>query len=214
VIQSHDHDTKTAYTRRNEKIAMATLRLQPRRSGDEERRNYWKVASTAVSVEPTFDQAALRRAYGLFPSGVTAVCGMLDGEPTGMAASSFTTVSLDPALVSVCVSQTSTTWPKLRGLSRLGVSVLAEDHGPVATSLAEKDGDRFTSVNWEATELGAILVHGSTLWLECTVENEVPAGDHNIVVMRIQSLEMYPEVAPMIFHGSNFRRLAPVPKPL
>jgi flavin reductase (DIM6/NTAB) family NADH-FMN oxidoreductase RutF len=165
-----------------------------------------------VSEEPTFDQAALRQAYGLFPSGVTAICGMLDGEPTGMSASSFTTVSLDPALVSVCVAQTSTTWPKLRGLPRLGVSVLAEDHGAVAKSLAEKDGDRFATVKWESTQSGAILVHGSTLWLECTVENEVPAGDHNIVVMRIQSLETYPEVAPMIFHGSSFRKLAPTPK--
>jgi flavin reductase (DIM6/NTAB) family NADH-FMN oxidoreductase RutF len=126
-----------------------------------------------------------------------------------MAASSFTTVSLDPALVSVCVAQTSTTWPELRGLPRLGVSVLAEDHGTVATSLSSKHGDRFAAVKWEATQKGAVLVHGSTLWLECTVADEVDAGDHVIVVMRIQSLEMYPEVAPMIFHGSDFRKLAP-----
>lgn len=160
-------------------------------------------------VEPTFDQAALRRAFSCFPSGVTAICGLRDGIPTGMAASSFTTVSLEPALVSVCVANTSTTWPRLRNLPRLGVSVLAEDHGTVATALSAKRGDRFADVQWEATEQGAVLVHGSTLWLECTIENEVPAGDHNIVVLRIQSLEMYLEVAPMIFHGSSYRKLAP-----
>jgi flavin reductase (DIM6/NTAB) family NADH-FMN oxidoreductase RutF len=131
-----------------------------------------------------------------------------------MAASSFTTVSLEPPLASVCVAITSTTWPKLRGLPRLGLSVLAEDHGSIAKSLAEKDGDRFSDVKWEATEQGAVLVHGSSLWLDCTIENEVPAGDHHIVVLRIQSLAMYPEVAPMIFHGSSFRKLAPAAKSL
>ena len=173
------------------------------------REGNWISAGSKLIVEPTFDQSALRQAYACFPSGVTAICALLDGKPQGMAASSFTTVSLDPALVSVCVAQTSTTWPKLRGLPRLGVSVLAEDHGDIAKSLAEKNSDRFATVRWEATPQGAVLVHGSTLWLECTIEIEVPAGDHEIVVLRIQSLEMYPEVAPMVFHGSTFRRLAP-----
>jgi flavin reductase (DIM6/NTAB) family NADH-FMN oxidoreductase RutF len=161
-----------------------------------------------VTAGPGFDQAVLRQAFACFPSGVTAVCGLLDGRPTGMTASSFTSVSLDPPLVSVCTAHTSATWPKLRGLPRLGVSVLAEDHGPVAAALSAKTGDRFAAVRWEPTEQGAILVCGSTLWLECTVESEVPAGDHNIVVLRIHALEAYPEVAPMIFHGSKYRQLS------
>jgi flavin reductase (DIM6/NTAB) family NADH-FMN oxidoreductase RutF len=161
-----------------------------------------------MSGAPAFEQAALRQAFSLFPSGVTAVCGLLDGEPAGMAASSFTSVSLDPPLASVCVARTSTTWPKLRSLPCLGVSVLAEDHCAVATALASKDGDRFGSMQWEATADGAILVHGATLWLECTVDQEVHAGDHDIVVLRIRSLETYPDVPPMVFHGSKFKQLA------
>lgn len=165
--------------------------------------------TSMVSTGPSFDQAVLRQAFGCFPSGVTAICGLLDGQPIGMAASSFTSVSLEPALVSVCVARTSSTWPKLRSLPILGVSVLAEDHGEAARALAAKSGDRFASVHWEATDSGAALVHGSTLWLECTIESEVPAGDHDIVLLRIQSLETYPDVAPMVFHGSKFRQLAP-----
>jgi flavin reductase (DIM6/NTAB) family NADH-FMN oxidoreductase RutF len=64
-----------------------------------------------VAVDDQFDQALLRQAFGCFPSGVTAFCGLLDGVAVGMAASSFTWVSLDPALVSVCVANSSTTWP-------------------------------------------------------------------------------------------------------
>jgi len=156
-----------------------------------------------------FDQVALRQAFGCFPSGVTAVCGMLGDRPQGMAASSFTSVSLEPALVSVCVAHTSTTWPTLAPLPRLGVSVLAEDHSSVAASLSAKTGDRFAGVEWESSETGAVFVHGSSLWLECTIHAQVPAGDHDIVLLRIRAMQMYPDIAPMIFHGSRYRQLMP-----
>lgn len=160
------------------------------------------------AVDDQFDQALLRQAFGCFPSGVTAFCGLLDGVAEGMAASSFTSVSLDPALVSVCVANTSTTWPKLARLTRLGLSVLAGDHAPIARALAAKTGDRFDGVDWTATETGAVFVHGATLWLECAPFKRVEAGDHEIVVLQIVSLAMYPDVPPMVFHRSNFHELA------
>ena len=162
-----------------------------------------------AAVDDEFDQSLLRQAFGCFPSGVTAFCGLLDGVAEGMAASSFTSVSLDPPLVSVCVANTSTTWPKLATLKRLGLSVLAGDHAGVARALASKNGDRFSGVDWMATDSGAVFVHGATLWLECSPYKRIEAGDHEIVVLQIDSLAMYPDVAPMVFHRSNFRELAP-----
>jgi flavin reductase (DIM6/NTAB) family NADH-FMN oxidoreductase RutF len=161
-----------------------------------------------TAVDDQFDQAQLRQAFGCFPSGVTAFCGLLDGVAEGMAASSFTSVSLDPPLVSVCVANTSTTWPKLATLDRLGLSVLAGYHGPIARALASKTADRFSGVDWMATDSGAVFVHGATLWLECTPYKRVEAGDHDIVVLQVVSLAMYPDVAPMVFHRSNFHELA------
>jgi flavin reductase (DIM6/NTAB) family NADH-FMN oxidoreductase RutF len=157
-----------------------------------------------------FDQTVLRKAFGCFPSGVTAVCGMLDGVPQGMAASSFTSVSLDPPLVSVCVAHTSTTWPTLAALPRIGVSVLAAGHTAEVSALASKKGDRFAGISWEAAESGAVFVHGSTLWLECQVHEQLPAGDHDVILLRICSLQANADVAPMVFHNSSFRQLAPV----
>jgi flavin reductase (DIM6/NTAB) family NADH-FMN oxidoreductase RutF len=161
------------------------------------------------AIDDDFDRSLLRQAFGCFPSGVTAFCGLLDGVAEGMAASSFTSVSLDPALVSVCVANTSTTWPKLARLDRLGLSVLAGDHAPIARALASKTGDRFDGVEWTATDSGAVFVHGATLWLECAPFKRVAAGDHEIVVLQIVALAMYPDVAPMVFHRSNFHELAP-----
>ena len=158
---------------------------------------------------PSFEQAALRQAFGCFPSGVTAVCGLLGDHPQGMAASSFTSVSIDPPLVSVCVAHSSATWPTLAGRATLGISVLAQDHTEAARSLSRKTGDRFAGVSWEAAESGAVFVHGSTLWLECSVHAQLPAGDHDIVLLRILAIQSYPDIAPMVFHGSQYRQLAP-----
>lgn len=162
-----------------------------------------------AAPNPSFDPQQLRQAFGCFPSGVTALCAMIDGAPRGMAASSFTSVSLEPPLVSVCVARSSTTWPVLARADRLGVSVLASDHADVATSLSARVGDRFAGVAWEAGIGGAVFVHGATLWLACRIDSVLPAGDHEIVLLRIQNLQAYPDVSPMIFHCSGYRQLVP-----
>jgi flavin reductase (DIM6/NTAB) family NADH-FMN oxidoreductase RutF len=165
-----------------------------------------------VRLTPTpTDPAELRRAYGCFPSGVTALCALdADGRPTGMAASSFTSVSLDPPLVSVCVQDGSTTWPALRQLPRLGVSVMAEGQDAVTRALASRTGDRFAEAEWSATGDGAVLIHGATAWLDCAVEDEIRAGDHTIVLLRVQALRADTDRSPLVFHGSRFRHLAAV----
>ena len=161
-----------------------------------------------TAADEGFDQALLRQAFGCFPSGVTAFCGMIVGKPEGMAASSFTSVSIDPALVSVCVANTSSTWPKLASLPTLGLSVLSSEHGTVARSLAAKGVDRFADVDLAEAESGAVFVHGATLWLECTRFKTVDAGDHHIVVLEIQALLMNPDIEPIVFHRSAFREIA------
>jgi len=156
----------------------------------------------------TADPSLLRRAFGCFPSGVTAVCAMVDEAPVGMAASSFTSVSLVPPLVSVCFQASSTTWRRLRERARLGISVLAQGQDNICMSLAQKTTDRFANVAWDRTPGGAVFVLGATAWLECSLYSEVPAGDHAVAVLEIHGLQANPEAAPLVFHGSQFRRLA------
>ncbi|MFD5179452.1 flavin reductase family protein [Nocardia sp. NPDC058379] len=165
-------------------------------------------ATLITAQKDGFDVGVLREAFGCFPSGVTAFCAMVDGRPIGMAASSFTSVSLDPALVSVCVGESSTTWPHLANRDTLGLSVLSSAHGPVARALSARSSDRFGDIDWIATERGAVFVHGATLWLECAPYAAVPAGDHTIVILRIVALAMRPDIEPMVFHRSGFHGVA------
>ncbi|WP_200306182.1 flavin reductase family protein [Streptomyces adelaidensis] len=159
--------------------------------------------------EPTtaLDEQTLREAFGCFPSGVIAIGGMDGGDPVGMAVSSFTSVSLAPPLVSVCMRTSSRTWPRLRGLPQLGLSVLGEGQDTVCRALAGSEEDRFAGVPWEANEQGAVFVHGAITWFDCTLRAEVPAGDHAIALLEVGRLWRAPAADPLIFHGSRFRRL-------
>jgi flavin reductase (DIM6/NTAB) family NADH-FMN oxidoreductase RutF len=150
----------------------------------------------------------LRRVFSAFPSGVTAVSALIDGRPVGIAASSFTSVSLDPPLVSVCIAHSSTTWPLLRRAPRFGVSVLSADQEQACAQLSARDSDRFAGLAWRATPGGAVLLDGAGAWLECSIEQQVRAGDHDIVVLRVHDLDADHEVHPLVFHSSQFRRLA------
>jgi flavin reductase (DIM6/NTAB) family NADH-FMN oxidoreductase RutF len=154
------------------------------------------------------DTRTLRDAFGCFPTGVTAICAMIDGEPVGMAASSFTSVSLDPALVLVCIQNSSITWRKLRSAPRIGVSVLGEEHDRACSRLAAKAGDRFESLEWSTTDTGAVLLERAAVSLDCSIVEEIAAGDHQLVLLRIEELEFKPTVNPLVFHASRFRKLA------
>jgi flavin reductase (DIM6/NTAB) family NADH-FMN oxidoreductase RutF len=153
------------------------------------------------------DGAGLRAAFGAFPSGVVAVCAEIDGVPTGLAVSTFVPVSLDPPLVSFCVQNSSTTWPRLAAASHLGLSLLGIDQREVARSLAARTGDRFAGLELKHGAGHAIFVGGASAWIEGTIDTKVPAGDHHVVILRIHRLATRDEVDPLVFHGSRFRRL-------
>ncbi|MFT4044793.1 MAG: flavin reductase family protein [Gordonia sp. (in: high G+C Gram-positive bacteria)] len=171
--------------------------------------------SSAGGLTPVTDSGALKRAYGCFPTGVVAVCTRtadLDencgtGELIGMAASAFTTVSLDPPLVSVCVQKTSTTWPALRDAPAIGVSVFAHDQAALCRQLAGPAPHRFTGIDPLATDAGAVFIPAAAAHLSCRVYAEVDAGDHILALFEIEALRSDPDVEPLVFHASTFRVL-------
>src|ERR1700728_3567620 len=143
---------------------------------------------------------ALRDGFARFPTGVTVLAAILEEAPIGIAASSFASVSLDPPLVSVCLARKSTTWPKLRTLCRIGLSVLAEHHGAVARSLGSASSTcRFASVDLEQTDTGAVFVRGCGLRLDTALFDEVGAGDHIIALLRVMRMSTSTAVLPLVY---------------
>src|SRR3954454_16314903 len=136
--------------------AYATSRSDRRTAiGSREKRHHM----TAAPVSE-LDGSRFRSVLGHFATGVVAITAIdpATGKPTGMAANSFTSVSLEPALVAFCVAHTSTTWPLLRTAGRLCVNILGEPQLEISDRLARRGGDKFAGTRWTRTPGGAPLI--------------------------------------------------------
>jgi flavin reductase (DIM6/NTAB) family NADH-FMN oxidoreductase RutF len=162
-----------------------------------------------ADLEQDLSADTLRAAFSHFPSGVAALAGVANGVKEGLVASSFTVgVSLEPALVSFAVQNTSRTWPRLKQAERIGISILGEGHTDVCRQLASKNGDRFAGLEISATREGALFLDGAALWLDTSVYAEYPAGDHQIVLLEVHGVHDHSsEHEPIVFHRSAFRNL-------
>lgn len=161
-----------------------------------------------LTTNQDLDASRLREAFGVFPSGVVAVAAEVDGQLVGLAASSFTSVSLEPALVSFSVANTSKTWPALRRAAHLGLTILADHHGDVCRRLAGPVDHRFDDVPVTATEDGAVTLDEGLARFDCSIYREVEAGDHTIVILKLHAVEHSDTSLPLVFHRSAFGRLA------
>ena len=162
---------------------------------------------TPLTTNQDLDPRRLREAFGVFPTGVVAVAAEVDGRPLGLAASSFTSVSLDPPLVSFSVANTSKTWPALRRAARLGLTVLADHHGQVCRQLAGPVDDRFLGLTTTTTGDGAVTLDDGLARFDCSIHREVEAGDHTLVLLRLHAVEHADTSQPLVFHRSGFGRL-------
>lgn len=150
---------------------------------------------------------SLKKAFSCFPSGVTALCGIIDGVPVGMAVSSFATVSLAPPLLSVCIQSESSTWERLRRCPAIGVSVLSEEQDSICRQLSSRNTDRFAGVRWTATSEGAVFIDKTAASFDCTIFNAFQAGDHSLVLLEIRGLTSDRSVRPLVFHAGQLTRL-------
>jgi flavin reductase (DIM6/NTAB) family NADH-FMN oxidoreductase RutF len=158
-------------------------------------------------IRPVLDPTTLRSAFAAFPCGVVAVAARVDDVLVGIAASSFTSVSLEPALVSFSVANSSTTWPRLRGAGHLGLSVLADHHDTVCRQLAGPADQRFDGLALRSTEDGAVLLSDAVATFDCTIHQEIQAGDHTIVLLQLHAVDDAGTVSPLVFHRSGFAKI-------
>ncbi|WP_240232705.1 flavin reductase family protein [Devosia lacusdianchii] len=164
--------------------------------------------TSVANAVPNQAQLALRKAFSMFPTGVVAVCGLEASEPVGMAVNSFSSVSLDPPLVSICVARNSGTWPRLSGLPHVGLSVLGAGQALLSRQLASKSANRFEGASWQASDGGAVFIEGATLWLDCAVRDHLAGGDHEIVLLEVLTSRLFPDTAPLVFHQSQYLGLS------
>lgn len=129
------------------------------------------------------DIAAYRNTLGSFMTGVTVITTVDDQcDPRGFTANSFTSVSLDPPLVLVCIAKTARSCPVFTNGNGYAVNILAEDQRNVATIFASREPDRFSSVKWNIGPAGHPVFTDAAAWIDCRLHNKMDAGDHWILV--------------------------------
>ncbi len=153
------------------------------------------------------DQRQLRDVFGLYPSGVVAVAGEVEGNKIGIAASSFTSVSIDPPLVSFAIAKVSNTWPALSRAGELGISVLADHHDVICRQLAGPADRRFDGLDVHTSEAGAVVLTQGVATLRTRIHDQIEAGDHLIILLEVLEATTSPDREPLIFHRSGFKRL-------
>lgn len=163
---------------------------------------------TAVAWDTDLSPRNLRSGLSAFPTGVVAVAGVVDDAREVMVSSSFGVgISWEPALVSFSAQNTSRTWPRLRRAAAIGVSLLAADQTHLCRQLASREGDRFAGLDVHRSPQDALLLEGSSLWLETRLHSEVPAGDHTVVLLEVTGFADHAHAAPPaalhrdLFHG-------------
>jgi flavin reductase (DIM6/NTAB) family NADH-FMN oxidoreductase RutF len=148
-----------------------------------------------------------RRACGRFASGVTIATVMdADGLPHGLTVSSFTSVSLVPPLVSICLGHAVTLIGLFRNAGYFGVNILGDDQQHLSEQFARKGQDRFQGVSWTRGENGAPLIDGVLAAIECQVEQRIPVGDHDILVGRMVATRVR-DGGPLLHYCGKYRKL-------
>lgn len=157
--------------------------------------------------DPEPDAARFRQVVGHFTSGVTVVT-VSDGEPLGLAVSSFMSVSLDPPLVAVCVRNESTTWPRVRKVGGFCVNVLAFDQELLCRRFSLPGTNRFADLQWHQSPAGFPVPEGVLAYVDCVIEHEFEGGDHTIAVGRVTSLGVMREALPLVYFRGGYGRFA------
>ncbi|TGQ50331.1 alpha/beta fold hydrolase [Mesorhizobium sp. M1C.F.Ca.ET.193.01.1.1] len=146
--------------------------------------------TNGAAADAGFDSGEFRRALGSFLTGVTIVTTIgPEGEPRGFTANSFTSVSLDPPLVLVCIAHKALGHPVFATSKSFAINVLNESQKSASGIFASKAPDKFASVDWQPGRTGSPILDGSVACFDCDMERLVEAGDHSILIGRVRDFQ-------------------------
>lgn len=151
-------------------------------------------------VSPT----VMREVLGHFVSGIVVITASGPAGPLGFTCQSFSSLSLEPPLVSFAAARSSRTWPRIRAAGAFCVNVLAADHQEISAGFARSGVDKFAGVTWRPGPSGAPVLEGVSAWIDCVLRDEFDGGDHTIVVGRVQDLGADPARLPLLFYRGRY----------
>ena len=154
------------------------------------------------------DQRTLRDALGCFATGVTVVtCLDGGGKPVGLTVNSFTSVSLDPPLLLVCIAKAAASAAAFLETRHFAVNVLQTGQQPASIRFSTRHEDRFGPNDWSPGELGAPVLKQSLGVFECEAHAVHDAGDHHILLGKVIKATFDAGLDPLLYFRGRYRRL-------
>ncbi|MFN4224800.1 MAG: flavin reductase [Hyphomonas sp.] len=167
-----------------------------------------QVPRAAPQFRQGSDARTLRDALGCFATGVTVVTAVgEDGEPVGLTANSFTSVSLDPPLLLVCIAKSGSSAEVLATAPHFAVNVLHIGQQPASARFATRNENRFGATPWSPGLNGVPVLTSSLATFECARDAVHEGGDHLILVGRVERAQFEPRRDPLLYFRGKYRRL-------
>jgi flavin reductase (DIM6/NTAB) family NADH-FMN oxidoreductase RutF len=164
----------------------------------------------SAPVVPALDPATFRSVMSAYPTGVTVVTSAAGDRLCGMAANSFTSVSLDPPVVLVCLQRGARTCETAKAAGRFAIHLLAHDQVATVRAFVGHDAKRFEVVEHDLDEHGTPILRDRLALLVCRVERVAVVGDHDVLFGEVERCERT-QKAPLLFHESALRMLPRLP---
>lgn len=152
-----------------------------------------------------------RQVLGQFPTGVCVVTASPPVSPmAGMVVGSFTSVSLDPPLVAFLPDRSSTSWPKIEAAGKFCVNILGADQESLCRRFASKAPDKFEGISYRLAQSGSPILDDSVAWIDCDISSVLEAGDHYIVIGKVNELQINTGGLPMLFFQGGYGKFSPL----
>jgi 3-hydroxy-9,10-secoandrosta-1,3,5(10)-triene-9,17-dione monooxygenase reductase component len=150
------------------------------------------------------DSSTFRHALGHFASGVTVVTVADQGELSGLTVSAFSSLSLTPPYILVCIDKSSSTLGMVRRSKAFGVNVLSHDQSDLSNHFASKLKDKFSAVRHKIGPLGSPLLDDVLVAMECKLMQEVDGGDHAILIGEVDHASVQENKAPLLYYTGHY----------
>ena len=161
------------------------------------------MTNTAASKE--FDPRVFRDVMGHYPTGVAVVTGRADdGELLALVVGTFSSVSLDPPLVSFMPMKSSRTFERMRNCDSLCINIVGGEQEAEMLSIARRWENKFDGVEWYLSPSGDPILTNSIAWIDTSVTDVVEAGDHWIALCRVHDMEVTNPVSPLLFFQGGY----------
>jgi flavin reductase len=161
---------------------------------------------------PEFTSKEFRATVGCFATGVTVVTTRGEEHGYGMTANAFSSLSLDPPLVLVCVIGQSDGSEHIQRNGCFAVNILSQEQEPISRYFASRDRprgrDAFRDVPHRLGASGSPILEGAIGYLDCRLHETHPAGDHEIFIGEVLELSVSPDGQPLVFHGGQYKLVA------